>query len=142
MIARCAVIVAAFVVLGSGLSAVDGKENDKDKLQGEWALVSAEFPSGKWDANQIKAEKPLMIKGNEWTSSGFKFIFKIDPTKSPKQLDLQGEKNGKVNTLQGIYKIDGDTLTFCRSLKPGGARPTEFKAGDEVALLQFKRLGK
>ena len=73
--------------------------------------------------------------------------FKIDPAKSPKQLDLQREKDGKVKTLyQGIYKIEGDTLTFCRSALPVGTslgeRPTEFKAGAGVVLLQFKRSGK
>jgi uncharacterized protein (TIGR03067 family) len=113
-------------------------------------MVSAEFPLTKWDADAIKKAKPLIIEGDKWRAySGGTFTFKIDPTKNPKQLDLYVTDTG-VATYPGIYKIEGDTLTICRWDVSQGARdgdgvrkrPTEFKAGKGVALLQFKRSGK
>ena len=31
-------------------------------------------------------------------------------------------------TLLGIYKLEGDTLTFCRATRADGPRPSEFAA--------------
>jgi hypothetical protein len=43
--------------------------------------------------------------------------------------------------LKGIYQLDGDTLTVCRSVRPTDDRPKEFKAGD-VLLAVYRRKGK
>jgi uncharacterized protein (TIGR03067 family) len=117
----------------------DGKKDDKDQFQGEWVVVSAEV-SGKESAG-IK-DKKLVLKGDEWTppSRGrLKFKFKLDAAKDPKQLDLMADVGGKEQTWSGIYKLDGDTFTFCRSAGPGGERPKEFKGGAGVFLMVCKR---
>lgn len=106
------------------------KKDDKDLLQGEW-----------------KGEKggTLVVKGDEWTQRGLPkgFKFKIDATKDPKQIDLTGNVVvGRESTLAGIYKIEGDTLTFCRATRAGAERPTEFKDGAGVVLQVFKRAEK
>ena len=51
---------------------------------------------------------------------------RLDITKSPPHIDLVGSKN----TLRGIYKLEGERLTFL--LGPTGARPTSFDKGDGV----------
>ena len=45
-------------------------------------------------------------------------------------------------TWRGIYTLEGDRLTFCRSRVPGGERPTAFTAGPGVVLIVYKRSGK
>lgn len=141
MVARF--LTCSVVLLAVGFCGGDDKKDDKDLLQGEWTAVSAEI-GGKAAAN-FKDLK-LVVKGDEWTppsgGKGGKFSFKIDQSKNPKQLDLKRTADGKESTWAGIYKIEGDTLTFCRPQSAGGKRPTEFKGGPEVVLMVFKRAGK
>ena len=121
-----------------GLTA-DDKQNDKDQLQGEWVVTSAEVAGKKSDGLK---DKKLVLKGDKWTPpSGGTLKFKIDAAKNPKQVDLMTDAGGDEQTWPGIYKIDGDTLTFCRSAGPGGKRPTEFRSGPEATLMVFKRGG-
>ena len=114
-------------------------KDDKALLQGEWTIVSVEAPA------QVKqnAERPyLTVKGDEWlqpSSAKLQLTFKIDAAKTPKQLDLISQ-NGQ--TWQGIFKIDGDTFTLCRSHGPGGERPTAFEGGPGIMLMVFKRAAK
>ena len=135
-------VTASVVLLAAGFCAADDKKDDKDQLQGEWVVVSAEV--GGKTAENLK-DKKLVVKGDEWTppSGGeLKFKFKLDAAKSPKQLDLTADLDGNEQTWPGIYKIEGDTFTFCRSAGPGGERPKEFKGGEGVGLLVFKRAEK
>jgi len=65
----------------------------------------------------------------------------LDPTTSPMNIDFSyslGELNGQ--TAPGIYKIEDDLLTICRSA-PGQARPAEFssKPGSGRTLMTYKR---
>jgi uncharacterized protein (TIGR03067 family) len=64
---------------------------------------------------------------------------KLDPTKSPKHVDLEHYATG-VPAWPGIYELNGDDLKVCLNLE-GKARPTEFKtkAGDKCLLLVLKR---
>jgi uncharacterized protein (TIGR03067 family) len=140
MFARSVVMVSAILVLATGFSAGGEQKGDKENLQGEWLVVSMELSGQKttlFDGNN------LVIKGDEWAgpASG-KNTFKIDSTKNPKEIDLESDKGGKLNTWRGIYKIEGDTFTFCRSHAPDGARPKEFKGGEGVALMVYKRVKK
>src|SRR5262245_1487475 len=113
MTARCVVVASTILLLAGGPGVGDDKKDEQDKVQGEWAVVSVEIGGQKREGDEVKNLK-LVIKGSAWTApTGQKFTFKIDPAKSPKQLDLILEPEvGKEMTWRGIYKIEGDTLTF------------------------------
>src|SRR5437773_2528929 len=64
------------------------------------------------------------------------------PDKSPKEIDslyTSGPASGK--TVKGIYKIEGDTITYCWA-EPDKDRPKEFesKSGAGVTLMVLKRV--
>jgi uncharacterized protein (TIGR03067 family) len=128
----------------------DPTKGDLDKLAGTWLTVSL-VNNGKTlvDEKNPPKEGPatkLAYDGNKWmikvgdktVASG---IFKIDATKTPKEIDIfdeSGVKNDK--TKLGIYELDGDTYKFC--LVPAGKpRPTEFtsKEGSGHSLGVSKR---
>jgi uncharacterized protein (TIGR03067 family) len=55
-----------------------------------------------------------------------KGTFKIDATKSPKEIDVLDESGAKnERTKLGIYQIDGDTYKFCLA-RAGKPRPAQF----------------
>jgi uncharacterized protein (TIGR03067 family) len=70
-------------------------------------------------------------------------MYKVDSTKSPAELDwaLRGKAE---QTLRGIYKIDGNTLTLCFEDGFDGKRPDKFEslAGTKKMLWTLKRVEK
>jgi len=135
-------LVAAAVLVAGGICMGADKKDDKDKLQGEWVVESFSIDGEKMPA--VKGMK-LAVKGDVLTHLGFparsldefKFSIRVDATKSPKHLDLEF----KEEVSWGIYKLEGDTLTYCRA-KNEGERPAEFKGGRGVVLFVCKRAGK
>lgn len=141
---------SALMVLAVCVFQDDARQADLDKLQGTW-VTSSLVNDGQTLVNEenqppeLLAAK-LVYQGNKWSikvedktiASG---IFKLDSTKSPKQIDILDE-TGKTNdkTKLGIYRIEGDTYTYC--LAPAGKpRPSEFdsKPGSGYSLGVSKR---
>ena len=118
-------------------------KGDLDKLSGTWLTVSL-VNNGKTlvDENAPPKEGPatkLVYDGNKWkVLVGDKTVangeFKIDETKTPKEIDIMdetGKKNDK--TKLGIYELDGDKYKYC--LAPAGKpRPTEFTSKGRVGI--------
>src|SRR5262249_26145838 len=97
------------------------------RLQGAW-----ENPRANWR---------LTITGDKWVVTDTKTgrvvadaTFKIAPSKSPKQIDVNFKRFG---LRYGIYKIEGDTLTHCQGAVRGmpAGRPKDFKGSGRGTLL-------
>jgi uncharacterized protein (TIGR03067 family) len=145
MFARAVLPIAVAILIGAALPAQDAKK-DLEKMQGEWTIVSVEQGGKKKAPDEEFKKLKLTITGEEWkVRSGdeekIKMTFKIDPSKDPKTIDLTIKSGGKVS--RGIYKLEGDTLTVCRTFADA-ERPKEFKtpAGEQAAagqLIVWKR---
>jgi uncharacterized protein (TIGR03067 family) len=149
MNARCCVVVAAFLIVSGALGAEDSKKNDADKVQGEWTVASMEL-RGKVIEEEQRKDWQLIVKDDEWlqrskkdNNTNLKMTFKVDPAKNPKEIDFRfTNPEGKEETLKGIYKLDGNTLTVCKRTVDNEDRPKEFKAGNSTLLAVYKRAAK
>jgi uncharacterized protein (TIGR03067 family) len=148
--------VCFFILATGALMATDGpseddpSKSDLDKLQGTWltvslvndgkTLVDEKTPPKEGPATKLAYEKDkwLIKVGDKTVATG---LFKIDATKTPKEIDIMDEsgmKNDK--TKLGIYQLHGDTYKFC--LAPAGKpRPADFvgKEGSGHSLGVSKR---
>ena len=110
-------------------------KSDKDKLKGDWILVSN-------DSRGIIAEifgqvpEPDKIRIATFSDNQLKLkveresfligAYQVDSTKTPRTLDLTIRgRGGRKATLSGIYELDGDQLKLCFD-SFGEARPTKF----------------
>jgi uncharacterized protein (TIGR03067 family) len=126
------------------LEKAPAKIDDKDALQGDWIMEYLEQRGV-----QSKTGFKVTVKGDEWIlysvaadGKGMSRTFKIDPSKKPKTFDLISQGADKELVLPGIYKLEGDVLTMCRTIRAGD-RPTEFKTTAEDGVLTvWKRVGK
>jgi len=138
------------VLIGAG-SAQEQKVADDDlkKLQGTWSAVSIEWAGGKNPEEVVKKAK-FVFKDHGLTiadgsvpdpkETGKRFgvnSFKIDASKTPKEIDLilaDGDKR------RGIYELEGDNRKICSGIE--GTRPTKLAVDPmrkDVTLFVLKR---
>jgi uncharacterized protein (TIGR03067 family) len=153
-------ILAAAFVAATTLALADEKkgnatnkadaQNDLERLQGTWTLVSRERNGRKTSEEDVKHWQ-LTIKGDQWTvkfpGGVDKATIKIDPTKDPKTIDLNVEYRNANVLERGIYALidtpDGETLKLCRVDQRGHPRPKDFKTTDNSTILfVWKRASK
>jgi len=137
MFIRVVLPFAVVLLIAAATPAQDTKK-ELEKLQGEWTMVSMETRGNKAPDEVVKQYK-LTIKGDQWTvttlkGGGGKATFKIEPSKTPRTIDLTFETAKSDSPSRGIYKLEGDTLTLCRTAGDH-ERPKEFKTTEEAGIL-------
>lgn len=138
MKAIAALIALAISPAGNPAPIHDREDRDVDKIQGTWAVSSAEKAGQK--APEGDAEKATMTFSDgkfAWKAGGreAKGRFTLDAAKAPPEISIDaGDKK-----LTGIYKLEGDDLKICVGI--GDDRPSEFatKAGSKSLLIILKR---
>ena len=142
---KCLLFVSLLLVFSltpitwSGAGAQDAKQ-----IQGTWLPQSAEL-GGKEFPEEVRKSIKLVLKADTYVVTAGKDPdegkCKIDPSKTPKTLDITGTKGPNMGkTFLCIYELNGDTLRVCYDLS-GKARPTEFKttAGSQLFLVTYRR---
>jgi RNA polymerase sigma factor (sigma-70 family) len=152
------VLALATVVGGAGVFAYQSLATEADKkdkakpdneaIQGKWEVDSLVSDKGasEEEAQQLKSatwvfEKEKLV----WKRVGdknFEATYKLDPTKTPKSIDLTMPFGEPKRHIQGIYKLEGDELTIWIPLGQEKPRPTEFEAekGSKRTLIVLKRM--
>jgi uncharacterized protein (TIGR03067 family) len=124
-----------FVLLLCPLTAAADDTSDKAKqkdfaaFQGDWRVVAVERDGEKIELDD---EAVFTIKGNKWLRGEQEISsIEIDPSFMPKLLNLTRllDDARKGFKMEGIYKIDGDTMVWCCYTGEGTKqRPQEFRA--------------
>jgi uncharacterized protein (TIGR03067 family) len=138
-------VLALAVVIAAPLPKEPAKKPESPALVGTWKCVGM-VVGGK--NNTADVESGVVF---EFTADGKMYLtqngkpqpdgsFTLDPSKSPAAIDLVMEKD--TPTLQAIFRIEADVLTFCFDNGRPDKRPTEFAAPDGTTLMlaTFKRL--
>jgi uncharacterized protein (TIGR03067 family) len=133
---RVPVILVAGLLLAAD-SPEDAVKKEKERLVGTWKVVSVEANGRKVPADAIKdfqfiftADSLTRKKGGKAESGAG---YKLDPSKSPKWIDMTGTTDGKEQSVPAVYKLDGDTLTLCfrADYKKKDGKPDEVRKRPE-----------
>jgi uncharacterized protein (TIGR03067 family) len=117
---------------------------DKKRLQGTWSVVS-ENVGGQSRRTEGDSHGSWIIDGDKivmQTDGRREGKFTIDPSKSPRQIDITvaSSDGKKEETIRGVYELRGDDLYVC--LASGDApRPLDLRAasGTDQVWLGLKR---
>jgi uncharacterized protein (TIGR03067 family) len=135
---RAVLLLMVLPSIATGQDVPDANKAEVAKLEGKWVRSSLESPGKK----AATGSTTLEIKGDQWVvtypGSVSKITYTVDASRTPKAMDMiYTNAQGREVHWLCIYKIEGDTLTLCRST---GERPTEFKAGEKgTYLIVWKR---
>ncbi|QEG30224.1 ECF RNA polymerase sigma factor SigE [Gemmata obscuriglobus] len=118
------------------------KAPDFGDLQGRWVVVAMEGDGEKVPADVLEGMR-WAIKGDQITASQprstGKMAFKLNPDKTPKEIDLTSlDGTLKGTTSPGIYELDGPKLRVCFGEK---VRPTTFATaqGDGRTMIALEK---
>jgi uncharacterized protein (TIGR03067 family) len=140
------VVLSTALLLAVNVRGQNGAPDDRERLSGKWTSTSA-INDGKPIADETVKKLRLTLTTDGYkTELGEQVLFDstytIDAGKQPKHIDMIGtEGEAKGRAAQGIYLLEGDTLTICYTM-PGGERPKAFesKPGSAATLVVWKRL--
>ena len=138
------VLVATALVAGMvcQLSAAQGEAEKKElaRFQGTW-LVHKEISRGAdFPPKQGKAVfEGTTLKVYQEGKLAQTLTFRIDPTKSPKEIDLVHPEKKLV--MPGIYRFDGDQLTIATGFgkEERKTRPKSFDDKASLFILVLKK---
>ena len=143
--------VALGLAAGAAAAPRGDDKPEKDgikKLAGDWRVTTWQQAGQELPGEALETVK-WSVKGDKYTfemaGETEEGTIKVDPVKKPANVDLaigSGPDKGKAQV--GIYKIDGEVITFCFA-RPGATdRPTEFTstADNGNILLSVRRAKK
>jgi uncharacterized protein (TIGR03067 family) len=145
-------VAAAAWSVAAPVTTKDPIKEEMKLLQGRWAPVYVETegkpipPEGMDDLKDLEIVvegERVTLKEEGQVKDDWKITFRIDPTKTPKTIDLSISVEGTMpKTGLGIYKLAGDMLEI--SILPPTKEPeraTDFntKPGSRNLLWRFKR---
>jgi uncharacterized protein (TIGR03067 family) len=140
-------MVCVAAVSCASSSSGDDSKDELEKMKGDWTLVSTETNGKKLTAKDFKEFSrkvagetySITIESEEGVQTiGIK-ITKLDPSKSPKTIDVEmteGALKGK--TFRGIYKFEDDTQVICLTSSDKD-RPAKFDS-KEGTVTVWKRV--
>jgi uncharacterized protein (TIGR03067 family) len=128
------------LTVGVALAAAGARADDKagsGRLDGTWVATSWKRGNAEVGKDQVATELVLTKNSYEFPK-GINRIsksgsVKVDAAKGTIDF-IPDDGPAKGKTLQGIYKIEGDTLTICFTVT-GKERPAELKTGDRTTVL-------
>jgi len=114
-------------------------------FQGDWTFTSINDNGEKFGPELIHRafaqNGQVTVKGrslevvNPETGHRRTATFRLDPSKSPRQIDLIN-RNDRI--YRGIYKLDDDDLVICLDRSEDGPRPVDFKAPEGSERVLFR----
>jgi uncharacterized protein (TIGR03067 family) len=126
----------------------EAAKKDLKKLEGKWKAVKLVVNDEERENPMLDGEEVVLeFKGRKIAIAGKDYldITELDPTTSPKLIDFKGleDKGGirKDTVYEGIYKVDGETLTIALYVGAGNKRPEKFESPKEsnIILVTLKR---
>lgn len=127
------------LLLLTGVATGGDAKKDADQLQGKWVGKAQDV---QLELIFAKDQFTLKIGGDGKPDRVEKGTFKLDATKSPKEMDMlfvEGNSDKKATALC-IYELQGDTFKWCAH-EPGlKGRPKEFKTTGTIVFVTFKRV--
>jgi uncharacterized protein (TIGR03067 family) len=118
----------------------DALKKEQARFEGVWSFALVEVDGNKqpvppFDTNKLiilKDGRFVVLQGPRITRG----VMKLDPTQSPRHLDVVVQSPGKGQTIPAIYELEGDTYKLCSSFR-GKGRPTAFETrADSGMILQ------
>lgn len=130
---RLGALVAIVLYVGvSPLASADEKDDEWNKLMGDWEAISIQINGVNLPADMVKHYRYTITKGKMVRKYGRDWAFSpelatIDLTKQPKEIDFEPttgwDRKGHVD--KSIYEFSGDTLKIAFG-EPGKERPAKF----------------
>lgn len=110
---------------------------ERAKLLGNWRFVSMEV-QGEHKPDTEFSKYKVVFQDDQWTVSedhriAAQSFFRMDPTKTPKTIDIVDIDKGRI--IRGVYKLEGDTFTVCDRGAEKGGRPVEFATRPDSGLV-------
>src|SRR2546421_6791470 len=140
------VVAVALTVVAYGLAFAQPAEDTQKQLEGTWTSTKAER-DGK-AADDVVGHR-LSLTGNRFQIQAedgkplYAGTVRVDPSAQPAAIDFEHTEGAlKGKAWQGIYALDGDTLTVCDNapnLDKGRPAAVEAPSGAGDVLITFER---
>ena len=134
---------ALTIVAGGLLTCVDEPKSDVETFEGTWKVASHRKYTG--ESDRPREPTFVVFKGNDMVvktkDAEVRATFWIDPTATPKTIDLRGKLWKLPVTIPGCYRLlDGNAIQLRwseRGKRPSGFSSSHLERGErEVVLIR------